>query len=173
VTHRRGALCNPKAVRDRVLLRNARGVAAKFSTLASRCHQHVDVGLRAMTKLTLMFIVIMGVVGCGKKEDKPAASGGSAAPATGGAKAAPGGDCLVGTYEHDDAGKIKKMIFNADKTGADDKGDGTSSKFTWSLKDDKTVHIVYPAEGDSVGGEFDMPFNCANGTFYTLYKKKQ
>ncbi|HUS28446.1 MAG TPA: hypothetical protein VMZ53_08055 [Kofleriaceae bacterium] len=123
-----------------------------------------------MTKLTLMFIVTLGVVGCGgKKEDKPAATGGGAPAAKAGAK----GDCLVGTYEYLDGGKAKQMVFNADKTGHDDKADGkTPDKFNWSLKDEKTVHIVYPAEGDNMGGEFDMPFDCASGTFYTLYHKK-
>jgi hypothetical protein len=125
-----------------------------------------------MLKLMLV-VTVLCLSACSKKDDK-AAKGSTAPAGSAETKAAGGGggDCLVGTYERDDAGVTKKMIFNADKTGVDDKGD-EKSNFTWSLKDDKTVHVKYLAEGDSVGGEFDMPFNCANETFYTLYKKKK
>jgi len=122
---------------------------------------------------TLVVVVCVVLAACGKKEEK-VGSGPRSAAAGGTAPASAAGDCLVGTYELTDLGKLNQMIFNADKTGVDSKEDGKKQdKFTWSLKDDHTVHMVYPREGDSVGGQFDMPFNCADGTFYTLYKKKR
>ena len=126
-----------------------------------------------MFKLT--FVVLLSLVACGKKDEKPggtSASSGSAAAAPTASK--PGGDCIVGTYEKEDVGKMKTFTFNADKTGIDVPEPGKpGSKFTWSLKDEHTVHISYPKEGDSMGGEFDMQFNCENETFDMLFKKKK
>ena len=124
-----------------------------------------------MYKLT--FVVLLSLAACGKKEEK---AGGPAKAPTGNPAptAAASGDCIVGTYEKEDVGKMKQFIFNADKSGADIPEPGKPpNKFTWSLKDEHTVHISYPKEGDSMGGEFDMQFNCANETFDMLFKKKK
>ena len=127
-----------------------------------------------MFKLTFA-VLVLSLVACGKKDEKPEAKT-EAKPNAPANPAPPGasGDCIVGTYEKEDAGKMKQFVFNADKTGVDvPEPDKPGSKFTWATKDDHTVHISYVKEGDNMGGEFDMQFSCANGTFDMLFKKKK
>ena len=126
-----------------------------------------------MKKLLFVMMVSSAVFACGKKDDKASGGGGDKpAVATGGG----GGDCIVGEYWWDDNGAKRGFVFNADKSGKEIYEVGKDERpLTWSIKDDKTVHLSYTKSENNAGGEFDQPYNCAAGTFGTVatpYKRK-
>jgi hypothetical protein len=126
-----------------------------------------------MKKYFLLVILSSVLFACGKKDDKSAGGGGGGdkpAVATG------GGDCVVGEYWWDDNGTKRGFVLNADKSGKEVYEVGKDERpLTWSIKDDKMVHLKYTSSENVAGGEFDVPYNCAAGSFgsvATPYKKK-
>jgi len=130
-----------------------------------------------MTKLSLI-VMISCLFACGKKDDKAGdKKEGTAETKPGGGGGGGAGDCAVGTYEWNDNGALRGFVLNADRTGKEIYEAGKDERpLTWEATDDKTIKIVYSTVGDQVGGAtFNMPYNCAAGTFGTVatpYKKK-
>ena len=122
-----------------------------------------------MTRLSLIVLVSACLFACGKKDDTPAdkkeGTSAETKPAGGGGGGA--GDCAVGTYEWDDNGAKRGFVLDADRTGKEIYEAGKDERpLTWEATSDKSIKIVYSTVGDQVGGQaFNMPYDCAAGTF--------
>jgi hypothetical protein len=93
--------------------------------------------------------------------DNAAIAADSQAAAAGDAAAVGAESCVVGTYSMVEGGFTKTFTFNADRSGQEVQAESDVRPFTWELKDSETLHIVYPSQGDVVGSEWDLGFNCA------------
>ena len=93
----------------------------------------------------------------------------SAAPSSGA-----GTGCVEGRWTMTENGVTRAFVFNADKSGKEEYTASDIRPFTWSLKDDKTVHIVYTAHGDVQSTAYDLSLNCDQKTisyYGAVYKK--
>jgi hypothetical protein len=85
-----------------------------------------------------------------------------------------GAGCLEGKWTMTENGVTRAFVFNADKSGNEEFTASDIRPFTWSLKDDKTVHIVYTAHGDVQSTAYDLSLNCDQKTisyYGAVYKK--
>lgn len=136
--------------------------------------------IKPYTFVSCSVVFAVALFGCGgKKKEEPAGDKPAPAADKGGAPAAPaggGGDCIVGNYEWNDNGALRGFVFNADKSGKEIYEAGKDERpLTWSIKSDKVVHLSYTKSGDNMGGEFDIPYDCAAGSvgsIATPYKRK-
>lgn len=92
-------------------------------------------------------------------------SGTSGAVATSAANA-----CLTGTWKKQDGDFTKTFTFNADKTGEEVQSRADKRSFTWSLKNENTVHITYTTPGEAKS-DWDLQVDCANNRFAAEYSK--
>ena len=87
----------------------------------------------------------------------------TAVPLAGPKKSTAGTDpaCLVGTWTNK-VGDKNVYTFKADKTGdrkyAADPAVG--GPFTWSMKDPKTVVVVFPEHGNHKSAQFEFTVDC-------------
>lgn len=82
--------------------------------------------------------------------------------------------CVEGRWTFTENGTTRAFVFNADKSGKEEYTASDIRPFTWSLKDDKTVHIVYTAQGDVQSTAYDLSLNCDQKTisyYGAVYKK--
>ena len=81
-------------------------------------------------------------------------------------------DCLVGEWSYVSETENLLFVFNSDKSGYEDIGDGEGQRpFTWSFKDENKVIIVYQNETT----EWELDIDCESVTlsvFGLNYKKK-
>jgi ABC-type Fe3+-hydroxamate transport system substrate-binding protein len=87
---------------------------------------------------------------------------------------ASGGGCVEGRWTMTENGTTRAFVFNADKSGKEEFTATDIRPFTWSLKDEKTVHIVYTAHGDVQSTAYDLSLNCDQKTisyYGAVYKK--
>ena len=85
-----------------------------------------------------------------------------------------GAGCVEGKWTMTENGVTRAFVFNADKSGNEEYTASDIRPFTWSLKDDKTVHIVYTAHGDVQSTAYDLSLNCDQKTisyYGAVYKK--
>ena len=124
----------------------------------------------------LLCVALAACAGEGNSADsQPADAATAETPAANPAAGATAGSCTEGTWEMVENGATKSFTFRADKTGEEISTPPDASPLTWSMKDDKTVHIVYTAQGDVQSTEWDLNVDCQANTlsFYgATYKKK-
>ena len=85
-----------------------------------------------------------------------------------------GAGCVEGRWTMTENGVTRAFVFNADKSGQEELTPKDINPFTWSLKDEKTVHIVYTAHGDVQSTAYDLSLNCEQKTisyYGAVYKK--
>jgi hypothetical protein len=68
--------------------------------------------------------------------------------------------CLTGSWKSK-VGDKNIYTFRTDKTGERIHLDKAPIAFTWSFKDDKTVLVVFPEQGDRKRAEFEFTVDCA------------
>ncbi|MGZ6125676.1 MAG: hypothetical protein ACXWLR_11995 [Myxococcales bacterium] len=68
--------------------------------------------------------------------------------------------CLVGSWKSK-VGDKNIYTFKKDKTGDRVHLDKAPVAFTWSLKDEKTVLVVFPEHGNTKRADFEFTVDCA------------
>lgn len=82
--------------------------------------------------------------------------------------------CVEGKWTMTENGVTRAFVFKSDKSGQEEYTATDVRPFDWSMKDDKTVHIVYRAQGDVQSTAYDLNVDCQNNTlkyYGAVYKK--
>ena len=81
-------------------------------------------------------------------------------------------DCLVGEWSYVSETENLLFVFNSDKSGYEDIGDSEGQRpFTWSLKEENKVVIVY--QNETIEWELDIDCESVTLSVFGLnYKKK-
>ena len=111
-----------------------------------------------------------GTAGTAGAPGTAGSTGAAAGQAAAGTGLTAANNCLLGTWNNKEAGFTKTFTFNEDGTGQEVQSRSDTRSFTWSMKNENTVHVTYTTQG-AAQTEWDLNIDCKNNRFASLYTK--
>ncbi len=125
-----------------------------------------------MRNLVAAGVVLVGLTAACSGSGNGAAGKDTQAAPPAAAAAASGETCVIGTWNLAEDGVVRSFTFKPDRTGQEVYTASDIRPLKWSLKDDRTIHLVYDAQGETVSTEADIGVDCARGMLGPGYKKQ-